>query len=197
MTKKPFLTVALSALCLVFLNAKNLDPTEGREKISRAGVDIYVKPDSPFKEGYLNGKYDKRLAELKDFFEKNKNKQSPRAPAPPVSGVGVWFIYSEKGGEEDVLGKSQTSNNHGGSFMYVATIVIGYGGVSSDFASYGGAGLLLDYTDSEGFDNNQDGVIDGWVIIWNLSGKSPGGQFLYTAKSINPGPTMQTYINIR
>lgn len=180
MKNKFFLTVALSALCLVFLNAKDVDPTEGREKISRAGLDIYVNPDSPFKEGYLSGKYDKSLAQIKELVEKNK--QNPRAPAPPVSDAGIWIVSSEKGGEEEIkTGQTQTYNNHGGSYMYVATFVIGYGGISSDFASYGDPGFLLNYVD---------------YIPLYVTG-SPGGQFLYTARSMNTGSTMQAYINIR
>ena len=196
MKKKFFLTVALSALCLVFLNAKDVDPTEGKEKISRAGLDMYVNPDSPLKEGFLNGKYDKSLTQIKELFEKDK--QNPRAPAPPVSGVGIWLVASEKGGEELIApGQTQTNRNHGGSTMYVSTVVKGYGGISSDFASYGGPGFILNYTDFMGIDEDKDSIIDGWAIVWNLSGKSPGGQFLYTTRSMNPGPTMQTYINIR
>ena len=196
MKNKFFLTVALSALCLVFLNAKDVDPTEGREKISRAGLDIYVNPDSPFKEGYLSGKYDKSLAQIKELVEKNK--QAFKAPAPPVSLVGILRVTSEKGGREDIIpGQTQTNRNHGGSFMDVATLVVGYGGTASDFASYGGPGFILNYTDFMGIDEDKDSIIDGWAIVWNLSGKSPGGQFLYTARSMNPGPTMQTYINIR
>lgn len=196
MKNKFFLTVALSALCLAFLNAKDVDPTEGREKISRAGVDIYIKPDSPFKNDYLSGKYDKSLAQIKELFEKDK--QNPRAPAPPVSGVGIWLVASEKGREELIApGQTQTNRNHGGSTMYVSTVVKGYGGISSDFASYGGPGFILNYVDNIPIDFNGDRIVDGWLISWDLSGKSPGGQFLYTARSINPGPTMQTYINIR
>ena len=81
--------------------------------------------------------------------------------------------------------------------MYVSTVVKGYGGISSDFASYGGPGFILNYVDNIPIDFNGDRIVDGWLISWDLSGKSPGGQFLYTARSINPGPTMQTYINIR
>ena len=196
MKNKFFLTVALSALCLVFLNAKDVDPTEGREKISRAGLDIYVNPDSPFKEGYLSGKYDKSLAQIKELVEKNK--QAFKAPAPPVSLVGILRVTSEKGGREDIIpGQTQTNRNHGGSFMDVATLVVGYGGTASDFASYGGPGFILNYTYVEPVTLTGSSVVIGWIIVWDLSGKSPGGQFLYTARSINPGPTMQTYINIR
>ena len=196
MKNKFFLTVALSALCLVFLNAKDVDPTEGREKISRAGVDIYVKPNSPLKEGYLSGKHDKSLAQIKELYEKNK--QNFKAPAPPVSLVGILRVTSEKGGREDIIpGQTQTNRNHGGSFMEVATLVVGYGGTSSDFASYGGPGFILNYTYVEPVTITGSSVVIGWIIVWDLSGKSPGGQFLYTARSMNPGPTMQTYINIR
>lgn len=196
MKNKFFLTVALSALCLVFLNAKDVDPTEGKEKISRVGLDIYVNPDSPFKEGYLSGKYDKSLAQIKELYEKNK--QNTRASAPPVSNVGILLVASEKGGEELIApGQTQTNINHGGSTMYVVTFVLGYGGVASDFASYGGPGFILNYTRVEPVTLTGSSVVIGWIIVWDLSGKSPGGQFLYTARSINPGPTMQTYINIR
>ncbi|EOB6031214.1 hypothetical protein ACHE2R_001361 [Campylobacter upsaliensis] len=50
----------------------------------------------------------------------------------------------------------------------------------------------------EGLDFNGDKIIDGWLEEWDLStAPNESGLFIYTSRSINPGPTLSTSIQIQ
>ncbi|EAH9136883.1 DUF4879 domain-containing protein, partial [Campylobacter upsaliensis] len=45
---------------------------------------------------------------------------------------------------------------------------------------------------------NGDKIIDGWLEEWDLStAPNESGLFIYTSRSINPGPTLSTSIQIQ
>ena len=56
----------------------------------------------------------------------------------------------------------------------------------------------VNYIDYKGLDFDGDKIIDGWLEIWDLtSAPNERGMFIYTSKSINPGPTLSTSIQIQ
>ncbi|MCR2064077.1 YolA family protein [Campylobacter helveticus] len=170
--------------------------TEGKEKITRNGVSVYLEPNSKDKQRILNGEFDKTLEKMKKAFKANS--KASKAPAPPVSYVTIGEIQSQKGGYETIAdGQTITKYDHGGSPFLVATGVIGYGGNSSvDTATFGGS--KVNYIDYKGLDFDGDKIIDGWLEIWDLtSAPNESGMFIYTSKSINPGPTLSTSIQIQ
>lgn len=197
MTRK-FLSFALASVlgCGIALGADSNYTTEGKEKVTRNGVNIFLEPNSPYKNEFLSGKMDKALEAMKKSFEKMKNKPSPKAPAPAVSDVQILEIQSTDGGYEYVFGKTTTDLNHGGSLFQVGTGVTGYGGNSYDSATF--AGNQAVQLDSIGMDLTGDNIVDGFYDIWDISRPSnSNGDFVFTSRSINPGPTMSTKIYIK
>ncbi|HEC1549895.1 TPA: DUF4879 domain-containing protein [Campylobacter upsaliensis] len=169
---------------------------DGKEKITRNGVSIYLEPNSAEKQRIINGEFDKTLGKMKKAF--NANSKDSKAPAPPVSYVTIEGIVSQKGGKEVIAeGQTMTKYNHGGNPFSVVTGVIGYGGNSSvDTATFGGS--KVNYINFEGLDFNGDKIIDGWLEEWDLStAPNESGLFIYTSRSINPGPTLSTSIQIQ
>lgn len=204
MKKKFFLTVAISALCLAFLNAKDLNPTEGREKISREGVDIYLRPNSPLKKDYLSGKYDDDLKAFKKEIEaikakeKNNDKEA-KAPAPCVSGAVIADLrlnVSDNSILESFNYKqyATTDSKYTGNLV-VRTRVAGYGG-SGDTATF--MSKKLEIVDDAPLDANKDGIIDGFDIYWGIKNKSTlAGSFVYTARSLNCSTTKTATLYIQ
>ncbi|EAH7984838.1 DUF4879 domain-containing protein [Campylobacter upsaliensis] len=167
---------------------------DGKEKITRNGVDVYLEPNSPDKQKYLNGEFDTILGKMKRVYVP----KAAKAPAPPVSYVTIEGIVSQKGGKEVIAeGQTITKYDHGGNPFSVVTGVIGYGGNSSvDTATFGGS--KVNYINFEGLDFNGDKIIDGWLEEWDLStAPNESGLFIYTSRSINPGPTLSTSIQIQ
>lgn len=127
----------------------------------------------------------------------NKNNKAMRASAPPVSFVDIVQVYSQQGGTEILTeGQTSTNLNHGGNPFEVVTGVLGYGGSSTDSATF--AGNQAKFLQSKGIDIDNDNIIDGWWEWWDISKPAnSSGEFIYTARSINPGPTMSASIYIK
>lgn len=195
---KSLISVAVaSVLSCGIANASDNASIEGKEKITRNGVNIYLEPNSANKQKYLNGEFDKSLEAMKKAYEANKNNKAMRAPAPPVSEVQILEIESTQGGYEYVFGKTITNQDHGGSYFVVSTGVTGYGGGSYDRAKFAGNDAVQ--LSSDGVDLTGDNIIDGWFDIWDISKPSnSSGTFEFTSRSINaPGNSMSTSIQIR
>ncbi|MCW1360687.1 DUF4879 domain-containing protein [Campylobacter sp. US33a] len=196
---KHLISVALaSVLSCGIANASDNASIEGKEKITRNGVNIYLEPNSPNKQKYLSGEFDKSLEAMKKAYEANKNNKAMRAPAPPVYYVAVLGVISQQGGREELKeGQTITNNDHGGDPFVVHTLVLGYGGGSYDKASF--AGNQAVQLSSEGMDYTGDNIIDGWYDIWDISKPAnSSGNFEFTSRSINaPGNSMSTSIQIR
>ena len=92
---------------------------DGKEKITRNGVNIFLEPNSANKQKYLNGEFDKTLEAMKKAYEANKNNKAMKAPA--VTEVQILKIESTQGGYERVFGKTITDKDHGGSYFVVST----------------------------------------------------------------------------
>lgn len=118
------------------------------------------------------------------------------ATTPPLTYLQVASVESELGGYEDLTeNQVSTVKDHGGSFMYVTTIQLGYS--SSKFARM--AGNVLPLLKSTPLDINGDFVIDGYQYTWNASGSQySSGTFSYEAtSSSSPFNKMSDSINIR
>lgn len=114
-------------------------------------------------------------------------------PAPPLTELYVYAVASEQGGIE-YISSSQVSTleNHGGAWMYVYTVEIGYG--TGRIAKMNTVSLTeassQPITDSSS-------IIVGWFRAWDASGFD-GGNFTYQSRSINyPHNTMSTSLFIR
>ncbi|TLD81387.1 DUF4879 domain-containing protein [Helicobacter sp. MIT 11-5569] len=197
---KSLISVAVASLlgCGI-ANAADNASIEGKEKITRNGVNIFLDPNSPNKQKYLNGEFDKSLERMKKAYEANKNNKAVRGPAPPVTQVLVLNVCSTKYGGCEYIDDNQTETryDHDGSFFMVETAVMGYGGSNTDMATFAGnQATLYDYA---GIDMNGDNIIDGWQELWDISKPAnTSGYFEYTARSMNaPGNSMSTGIQIK
>lgn len=92
MASKAFSLVAAGFLSCSLAYANSL--IEGKEKITRNGVDVYLEPNSPDKQKYLNGKFDTILGKMKKAF--NANSKASKAPTPPVSYVTIEHSFSKE-----------------------------------------------------------------------------------------------------
>jgi hypothetical protein len=116
------------------------------------------------------------------------------APAPPLSSVKVVKVESQQGGIEYINSNSfSTVNDHGGSYLYISTVEIGYG----QFNRAEMNGSQLKSKESKRLDFDGDRTIDGWEYKWDASGQQ-NGTFSYQSTSINfPRNTLSTSIYIK
>ncbi|MCT4618785.1 MAG: YolA family protein [Marinisporobacter sp.] len=115
------------------------------------------------------------------------------APAPPLTKLGVYAVVSSNGGVEYIQpGQIGTQKDHGGSECYVVTYEIGFS--SSKFAKWNSA--LLKEVHSRHIDTNNDGIVEGYLRWWDISGND-FGNFTYEAYSANyPWNKMSTGLRI-
>ena len=182
----------------VAFGADKIDESlKGKEKITRNGINIFLEPNSPNKQKYLNGEFDKSLEAMKKAYEANKNNKATRASAPPVTEVQILEVVSTKGGYEYVFGKLITDQDHEGELFLVSTGVTGYGGNQYDRAKFAGNDAVQ--LSSEGIDLTGYNIVDGWLDIWDISQPAKkSGIFEFTSSSINPpSNSMSTSIQIR
>ncbi len=195
--KKFLISVALaSAFGSVALFGADYS-TEGKEKITRNGVNVFLAPNSPNKQKYLGGEFDKALEEAKKAYKKQGQKQV-RASAPNVYYVAILGVISEKGGREELSeGQTITNNDHGGNPFVVHTIVLGYGGMQYDTATF--AGNQAKQLSSDCLDLTGDNICDGWYDIWDISYPvNSSGNFIFTSRSVNSITTkLSTSLQIR
>jgi len=88
-----------------------------------------------------------------------------------------------------------TTQDHGGSWIYVATIEGGYATPSSRYMRISGATLQLLQSDPIVDSGN---IVIGWTNYWGTSLSSNGGTSIYQATSINsPWNTMNDNLYIQ
>lgn len=195
---KQIISIAVaSVLSCGIANASDNASIEGKEKITRNGVDIYLEPNSANKQKYLSGEFDAMLSSMKKEYEEIKKQPQPKEPAKPVSKVLIQYIKSTQGGKEVIKqNQGSTIKDHGGKEFMAITNVIGHGGLGYDSATYAGMQVTMSKEDS--IDLDGDRIIDGWVDYWNLAKTNfPSGKFTYTSRSINVDPTMSVSIQIK
>ncbi|WP_054197912.1 DUF4879 domain-containing protein [Helicobacter pullorum] len=192
-----FMLISLLSSGVAFGADKIDESLKGKEKITRNGINIFLEPNSPNKQKYLNGEFDKSLEAMKKAYEANKNNKATRASAPPVTEVQILEVVSTKGGYEYVFGKLITDQDHEGELFLVSTGVTGYGGNQYDRAKFAGNDAVQ--LSSEGIDLTGDNIVDGWLDIWDISQPAnKSGIFEFTSSSINPpSNSMSTSIQIR
>ncbi|PZT47419.1 DUF4879 domain-containing protein [Helicobacter valdiviensis] len=197
---KSLISVAVASVlsCSIAFASDNAS-IEGKEKITRNGVSIYLEPNSANKQKYLSGEFDKSLETMKKAYEANKNNKAMRASAPPVTQVLVLDVCSTKYGGCEYIDDNQreTKYDHDGAMFQVRTGVVGYGGGSYDRAKFAGNEAVQ--LRSDGVDLSGDNIIDGWVDLYDISKPAnSSGTFEFSARSINaPGNTVSTSIYIK
>jgi hypothetical protein len=120
------------------------------------------------------------------------------APAPNLSSVKVLGVCSANFRQltgydcENVSGLYSTYADHGGAWMQVITDEIGYRIWGQ--ATLGGS--VLQQLGSQPIYYSGTNTVAGYRRWWKADGYQ-NGQFVYTASSINAGPTLQAIIQIQ
>lgn len=194
MKKKKFFSALMAAAMVVtmaFAVPSEVNAAENNIVVTDDGMTITFEGYGMLYEMYMNGELTEDIEEMRENCPVSG---VTRAPADPVSYVGVIQVRSTLGGFEDIPAyQYSTTVNHGGAEMYVVTQENGYG---RDYATY--AGMEVEIIDSGSLDFNNDSIVDGWLYLWDLSGISESGRFQYQSTSYNsPWNTMSTWINIQ
>lgn len=194
MKKKKFFSALMAAAMVVtmaFAVPSEVNAAENNIVVTDDGMTITFEGSGMLYEMYMNGELTEDIEEMRENCPVSG---VTRAPADPVSYVGVIQVRSTLGGFEDIPAyQYSTTVNHGGAEMYVVTQENGYG---RDYATY--AGMEVEIIDSGSLDFNGDSIVDGWLYLWDLSGISESGRFQYQSTSYNsPWNTMSTWINIQ
>ncbi len=107
-----------------------------------------------------------------------------RKVAPNVTAAFIVRVISAKGGIEDIYeGQEIATRKHSSQGLKVVTAVCGQGGLGHDFLLYGGA--ILQPIKEQDIDSNNDGISDGFLILWDMDNKGLGGTLVYKAHSAN------------
>lgn len=119
---------------------------------------------------------------------------SVNTPAAPLSEFYVAAVFSENQPDGEIIQhtgsfyQTATRLDHGGSWLTVVTVEVGYAGTRS--ATFRSSSMKLDKT--ERFDIEGDRIVDGYLCYWTYKGDFTGGMFSAKSKSINsPWNTMQ------
>lgn len=108
-----------------------------------------------------------------------------RKTAPAVSAAYIVRVISNAGGVEEIQpGQERVVRSHSPDGLRVVSAVCGYGGMAHDFLRH--LGGLQQAIREYPIDSNNDDIADGFLILWNLEGKS-GGTVEYEAHSVNAG----------
>lgn len=163
--RKIMAVLAVAAICLNITPAYAAENSEADENVSN------------FDEAEF-------LHEVKEEAIKNG---MLRAPAPPLSSLSLYMIFSEKGGTETVSTSPNdfpisSQNDHGGTIFRAITVEVGY--AKTRFAYFNNMQMTL--TTREGFDTDNDNIIDGYFCLWTYSGPEfETGTFRAESKSAN------------
>lgn len=118
---------------------------------------------------------------------------SVNASAPPLTEFYIYGVYSENQPDGERIQRSgsfyQTATmlDHGGSWLIVITIEVGYAG--SRFAYFKNSPMKL--ADKDPLDFDGDSIIDGYACYWLYEGDFTNGMFRANSKSANsPWNTM-------
>lgn len=111
------------------------------------------------------------LGEYAQYAVDDDSTIQPKAPAPALTSLKMYWLNSQKAGEEYVQQSSSSLQvgsklDHGGTWFQAETIEIGY--AKSRFAYFNGVRMTL--TDSQGLDFNNDRIIDGYLCLWTYQG---------------------------
>jgi hypothetical protein len=128
------------------------------------------------------------------------------APAAPLSQVRVFAVGSSNSSwEYPAVGAQSTAHDHGGAFMAVVVLEMGYGGNAIGRMNGGVLPASALYRrDTLCFVNGNAAVpcpagntVAGFLNYWNVSGNQ-NGFFQHSNTSLNsPWNTLSTQINIQ
>lgn len=110
-----------------------------------------------------------------------------RGPASPLSSINLYAIFSEKAGVEYVSSSINdhpisSTLDHGGTIFRAITVEMGYAGTR--FAYFNNS--LMTLSSIEGFDLDNDSIIDGYFCLWTYSGSNyETGTFSANSTSVN------------
>ena len=130
-----------------------------------------------------------------------QGESSTYAPAPALTEFYIYYVYSEDQPDGEYIQhtgsfyQTATALDHGGSWLRIVTYEHGYAGTRT--AKFKNTSMKLEKT--EGFDEDGDRIIDGYLCTWLYTGEFYTGLFSATSKSANsPWNTMNiTNFNIR
>lgn len=126
----------------------------------------------------------------------NKPTIGLRAPAPALTGIYIMGVASPQGGAEymTTLNQYSTGNDHGGDWIQVLTLEVGYGQNRSGLFN----GRSMQIAESSPADLNGDGIVDGFYYLWESYRPFTEGAFETKATSINfPVNTLSNFINVK
>jgi Domain of unknown function (DUF4879) len=149
-----------------------------------------------------------RLAHLPASVARTEGLSANLAPAPPLNYLQVYAVGSSNIGWE-ILSDAyawSTSYDHGGQFMYVAVLELGYGGNPfvrmnggqlPSSANYANDSVCIDAYGQLYTPCAVGQTVAGWLRYFDVSGNQ-GGQFDYQNTSLNsPWNTMYDSLSIR
>ncbi len=122
---------------------------------------------------------------MEDMSAQGNN--SIKTPAAPLTDFYIYGVYSEDQPDGERIQHSgsfyqtATALDHGGSWLVVITIEVGYAG--RRFAYFKNSPMQLADKDSLDFDG--DSIIDGYACYWLYEGDFTNGMFKANSKSIN------------
>ena len=124
-----------------------------------------------------------------------------KAPAAPLTQFYILGVSSSDHTDIEIIQYSSsfypvsTVDDHGGTWLRVYTVEIGYAG--QRFAYFNNSLMTLE--DTQGVDLNNDSIIDGYICTWLYQGSFTNGTFKANSKSVNsPWNTMYiSNFNIR
>lgn len=132
--------------------------------------------------------------------EAEKENGATRDPAPQLTQMYVYAVYSDDGGLEYINSSPSTyivstTNDHGGNELYVYVVEMGYAGNRT--ATFNGNTMTLN--DMVPLDTDSNGIVDGYLIEWLYSDSNgiTTGYFNATSTSVNYPYTQKNIYNFR
>lgn len=129
-----------------------------------------------------------------DFGEVFSEEKESRAPAPALSAVYVYLVNSEQAGKEFISPyQYATKLDHGGSWIQMITLDVGYAG-SNDARFEGHQMSLIDVVP---VDTNGDSILDGYLKLWTLDVNYDSGKLIYNAYPQFVGTKYEAWISVQ
>lgn len=117
----------------------------------------------------------------------------PIASAPPLTQFFVYAVSSQNGGRELIdhsgsFAQVGTRNDHGGTWLEVETVEIGYAKTRS--ATFNNNSMTLKSKTAIDLDN--DRVVDGWLCVWRYENAYGFESGTFKASSISSNSPWNT-----
>lgn len=115
--------------------------------------------------------------------------------APPLTYLEVYAAISSNYPTYEYFSQDQrySTEDHGGTEMYIVTAELGYGYQQSAEMNE----LTLSEVQSQYIDLNRDSIIDGWYTWWDASGNENGTFTYQNTSATYPWNTMTDFMNIK